>query len=330
VFEEQSDFELQPQRVQAALERLERSAVAGGAEVCLLGTLHGIAIASPEVELRAGLVLARQDALRGLPPTLTAAETEGAARPVLVLHAAEEEDAQAGLARAREAFAELLQALRLFGEGAVALGSLAWSRVGAGTWQPLALGKGASARGMMVLAAEQEDELRAFCNLVERRARRHGSLSWALRRFEMGCERDSEAEALSDYLLALRALLEPEGPASGVRPDRLAALCADPDSRAELARRAVAAAELERAAMAGEGVKTKEARALSQELSTHLRALLSDVIAGHLAPDLVAVADALLRAPAEQDAASASDAGEEAVTGGEAAGRILEKQGSPS
>ena len=33
-------------------------------------------------------------------------------------------------------------------------------------------------------------------------------VAWALDRFEMGCERHAEAQALSDYLLALRALLD--------------------------------------------------------------------------------------------------------------------------
>ena len=46
---------------------------------------------------------------------------------------------------------------------------------------------------------------------------RSGELAWALRRFELGCERDSRYEALTDHLLALRALLEPEGPESGLK-----------------------------------------------------------------------------------------------------------------
>ena len=68
---------------------------------------------------------------------------------------------------------------------------------------------------MLVVTSEQEDELRAFCNLVSRRAPDGNELAWALRRFELGCERSDPYEALSDNLLALRALLEPEGPASG-------------------------------------------------------------------------------------------------------------------
>ncbi len=44
---------------------------------------------------------------------------------------------------------------------------------------------------MLVVTPEQEDELRAFCNLVSRRAPHDNELAWALRRFELGCERDS-------------------------------------------------------------------------------------------------------------------------------------------
>ena len=44
---------------------------------------------------------------------------------------------------------------------------------------------------MLVVTAEQEDELRAFCNLVSRRAPHGNELAWALRRFELGCERES-------------------------------------------------------------------------------------------------------------------------------------------
>ena len=41
--------------------------------------------------------------------------------------------------------------------------------VGAGPWVPVALGAGATPRGMLVVTVEQEDELRAFCNLIARR-----------------------------------------------------------------------------------------------------------------------------------------------------------------
>ena len=52
---------------------------------------------------------------------------------------------------------------------------------------------------------------------------------------------------------------------------------------------------------------------LADEVADHLRALLRDVICGHLAPDLVALADELLAAPEDPEAdAEAQDAGADA------------------
>ena len=135
----------------------------------------------------------------------------------------------------------------------------------------------------------------AFCNLVARRMPSGGELAWALARFEMGCERLAPFEALTDYLLALRALLEPEGPSSGRLAQRLAVICAEPD-RPGRARRAHRARDLARArgdrragAGAGPGVD-----ALVDELAEHLRALLRDALCGHLGRRSSPLADELL------------------------------------
>ncbi len=128
-------------------------------------------------------------------------------------------------------------------------------------------------------------------------------LAWALARFEMGCERTSELEALSDYLLALRALLEPEGPASGLLAGRLAAICAMPEVRPALTRRTLRAIELEREAITGAAVEHPSCDALVRELAGNLRALLRDVVCGHLPPDLVGLADGLLAPQAQTEQA---------------------------
>jgi hypothetical protein len=125
-------------------------------------------------------------------------------------------------------------------------------------------------------------------------------LAWALARFEMGCERASELEALSDHLLALRALLEPEGPSSGRLAGRLAALCATPAERPGLTRRVHQALALERAVITGAALEHASCEALVAELTGHLRALLRDVVCGHLPPDLVTLADALAASPEEE------------------------------
>ena len=110
----------------------------------------------------------------------------------------------------------------------------------------------------------------------------------------MGCERLAPFEALTDYLLALRALLEPEGPASGRLAQRLAAICAEPADRAALAERTAHAISLERAVIAGLAPAEPGVDALVDELAEHLRALLRDVLCGHLDVDLRSVADSLL------------------------------------
>jgi hypothetical protein len=107
-------------------------------------------------------------------------------------------------------------------------------------------------------------------------------------------------EALTDYLLALRALLEPEGPASGRLAQRLAVICAQESERAVLAERIAHAISLERAVIAGlaPGETDHPVDSLVDGLAEHLRALLRDVLCGHLDPDLRGVADELLEAAA--------------------------------
>jgi hypothetical protein len=110
----------------------------------------------------------------------------------------------------------------------------------------------------------------------------------------MGCERLSPFETLSDHLLALRALLEPEGPGSGRLAGRLAAICAKPEDRTAMAERTARAISLERAVISGVAPAEPGADALIDELAENLRALLRDVLCGHLDPDLCAVADELV------------------------------------
>jgi hypothetical protein len=300
VFHEQTDFELRPERLERALERLEGSTFAAADEVTLVATLHGLTIASPELALTRGLSIARPEALHGAPEQAQRGGGEGDHDHLLVAFRVEDPDPRAAVARGREIVRELLSALRLFGDGRIALGPLAWAQIGSGSWSAISLGTGGKPHGMLVVTAEQEDELRAFCNLVSRRAPYENEIAWALRRFEMGCERASEYEAISDHLLALRALLgapsarEPADSPDGLLAGRLAALCATPDRRGALVERTLQAMALERKAIAGTAVERTSSLALARDLSDHLRSLLRDVVCGHLPCDLVSLADELL------------------------------------
>ncbi|HWY17596.1 MAG TPA: hypothetical protein VNY27_02665 [Solirubrobacteraceae bacterium] len=298
IFAEQTEFELRPQRLASALARLERAELTSAPDtVTLVATLHGLTIASPEIKLTTGLQIARPETLRWALPAQALAGVDGETDHLLVALTCEQ------AADAREVLTDLLRALRLFGDGRVTLGALAWARTGGeDAWSTVALGAGGRPYGMLVVTPEQEDELRAFCSLVSRRAPHGNELAWALRRFELGCERAHPYETLSDHLLALRALLEPEGPSSGLLAGRIAALCATPENRAKLTARMTKAQKLERAVIAGTAAEPADLRsvagvALARDVADHLRALLRDVICGHLTPDLARLADELLAAP---------------------------------
>jgi len=299
VFAEQSDFELRPERLSAALARLEQAAQADASVVTVLATLHGVTLASHELPLTRGLLIAHAHVLEGLPEAALPA-SDGSEHMIAALTCDEQEDPRRAIAQGREILEDLLRALRLFGDGRVTLGALGWTRIGNGPWNPLPLGSGGRPHGMLLVSSEQEDELRAFCNLVSRRAPSGNEVAWALRRFELGCERERPFEGLSDHLLALRALLEPEGTASGMLAGRLAALCATCEQRAALTERTIQAIALERTLIAG-GAPPTGSLALAEDLADHLRALLRDVICGHLDPDLAGLADEILleRAPAQ-------------------------------
>lgn len=315
LFCEQTDFEPSPERLEGALARLCSADLASAEEITLLATLHGLSICSPELRLTGNLMIATPDVLEDAPPqalspswlTSPAGPGHGSRRDgrteahlLALFSTAEVEHHSEAIARARSTMRELLRALRLFGDGRIALGPLAWVRSGEGAWLPLAPGWGGRPHGMLVVGVEQEDELRAFCNLIAHRSPAHNRLAWALRRFELGCERRGESEALSDHLLALRALLDPSGDGDGLLASRLAALCAAGEDRPGLAARALEAVDLERTLIEGEAIRDAHSLELVRELAGHLRALLRDVLCGHLDEDLRAIADELL-APDEQE-----------------------------
>jgi len=308
VFAEQTEFELRPERLAAALARLERSELTSAPDtVTLVATLHGLTIASPDIRLTTGLTIARPETLRWAPEQALA-DVEGDSGHLLVALTCEQ------AADGREVLRDLLRALRLFGDGRVTLGALAWARTGGeDAWSTVSLGMGGRPHGILVISPEQEDELRAFCSLVSRRAPHGNELAWALRRFELGCERAHPYEALTDHLLGLRALLEPEGPSSDLLAGRIAALCATPENRVKLTERMRKAQKLERAVIAGTAAERAAGVAIARDVADHLRALLRDVICGHLTPDLARLADELLAGPLQEPAARSAPEAEPAV-----------------
>ena len=297
VFPDTTDFELSVERFDRAYREVEDALFTGRKLTTTLAPMLGLELQSPEVPIGEGLALVRGDAIEEAPDdALWMGAGEGGRPKTLAVLTVESRPGDlVPVSRARIRFRRLLTALRLFEGGGFALGPAAWTRVDAGPWRLVALGGTGRPRGATLrIAADEEDELRAFVNLVARRRPSSGELAWALGRYDMGCERLAPFDAMTDHLLALRALLEPEGPASGRLAQRLAAICAVPEERGLLAERIAHAISLERAVVAGLAPAGPNADALADELSDHLRALLRDVLCGHLDHDLCALADELL------------------------------------
>jgi hypothetical protein len=298
VFADRNAFAFDPARFESAYAELELALYEGSCTTTVIAPLLGIVLSpeTAEVALGGGLSLQSGDSLTDAPSDAVWGESDEP-NVLIVLTIVTDRSGEGGrspISTARVRFRRVLTALRLFEHGGYALGPLGWSRSDAGTWRPFVLGSSGRPRGITLIPAEEEDELRAFCNLISRRTPTGGELPWALARFEMGRERLAPFEALTDYLLALRALLEPEGPGSGRMAQRLAVLCGRPEERAALAERTAHAISLEHAVITGLAPAETGSAALVQELSEHLRALLRDVLCGHLDVDLREVADYLL------------------------------------
>jgi hypothetical protein len=286
---EATDFVYERERFLAAFSELEDAVYEGRSLSVVLAPVEGLVIESEEVVLGEGLALVRGSSLASTPTDLRGDDYA----TVAVLHL---EGETPGLESAGRRLRRLQTALRLWDDAEPSLAPAAWARTDGGPWMTVPLATGLRRVGEdCLLSVEEEDQLRAFCSLVARRTPRAGELAWALRRFELGCERSSAWEALTDWLLAGRAMLgDPDGPGDDALCRRLAAICAAPEERDALARRLGDAAALERVAMAGRIAPDPELEALVEDLGGYLRAVLRDILCGHLDPAVRVLADELL------------------------------------
>src|SRR3954464_5981475 len=310
LYEDATAFEFPEERFERVYGEVERALFENTIRTALIAPLHGVEIENDRVDLGDGLFLIAGDKLDA--PTgavwsdLTGqVERNGPPNVLCVLRRDIAADEDLPVSEARIRFRKLLTALRLFKPGAVAFGPVGWGRVDEGAWQPIPIGLSGPGRGApWVLTTEEQPELVELVDLVTN-ARPGGRMAWALSRFEMGSERAQDTQALSDYLLALRSLLDATDDAgSAALTRRVSTLCAEEQERKTLQRRLELAFQLEHKVMAGlpnfddEGPDTT--RSIVLELEQHVRALLRDVMCGYLSSDLKSVADDLLLHGAEE------------------------------
>jgi hypothetical protein len=299
VFADSTDFELETARLDRAIGEILQRTRENRELVEVVVPILGIRLLGGEIVMGDGLSLVRGDLLEEIPSE--AAWPRGGDHPhtVAVLEWETAPGDPSPLAEARARLRRALSALRLYTEVPIAASPAAWVRTGDGAWRGVP--SGLPPRPPVpadlepcVVAPDHEDELRAFCSLIARRTPRSGPLAWALGRFELACWQPDVHQALTDHLLALRALLEPDGDRGDLLAGRIAALCAERTQRDELRARIAETIALERAAIAGVAPDAETIDPMVAALAGHLRAILRDLLCGHLDPDVRALADRLL------------------------------------
>jgi hypothetical protein len=208
------------------------------------------------------------------------------------------------------ALRELVTTLRLFKAGGVGLGPYAWARAPGDRWRRLATGAARPRPGGYRLTDTDLGDLAALSRAVANRSAGFGglapegpsaagTLARAVSRFEAGLERPAQLEALSDYVLALRYLLEGGGAADVGLAMRVAAICAEAGERPAIKAQVERALALEQALMRGELPPAGEGEGpldLVAAVEERTRWILRDAASGRLGVDLRAAADEALLA----------------------------------
>jgi hypothetical protein len=314
LWQDSTDFSLPDDRLQPALLEMAEGGEPTDDEIEVVVQLRGLQMPLERLELATATIV-RADAVE-VPKEARASDGTGAAgwQPTFLAVArvgdtVDAEDAPDAGARAVEAFRALITTLRLFKSGGVGLGPHAWARSGSDRWRRISTGEGRPRPGGYVLAEDELSDLVAFSRTVANRSTPFGrpakgrpgfagTLARAVSRFEIGLERAAALEALSDYLLALRFVLDGGGPADLGLPMRVAALCSEPDERGETKTVIERAMALERELWIGEpaGRSDLAPADVTLEVEDLARAIFKDAACGHLGNDLRVTADEILLA----------------------------------
>jgi hypothetical protein len=289
-----AEFRIDKPRLEAALRELEFEVEDVGDADVLLAPLVGLQMGSARLELPSGVRILRGDTVDAPAEATRSDGMQRNAWDPQFLAVVEREDGPTGAAPALGLLRDLISVLRLFKEGGVGLGPQAFTPTGEGTWKRIATGVPAPRPGGYKLSEDDAEELADFARRLEARPDPDGSLAWAVARFEMGCDRSVALEALSDHLLAMRALFEGSGPVGANLPMRVAALLAEPPERPEAYEKLQAAFELERVMMAGGHVDLGTATGIAAWTEDATRSIVRGAALGEHGTDVAASADETL------------------------------------
>jgi len=292
LWEGSGGFVLDRERLETALATLDAEARGADDADLLLVPIVGLRMSMPRLQLPRGVRIVRADSIDA---PVDAMRSEGMGRAAWEPQylAVAEQDSEEGAETALLQLRELISVMRLFKGGGIGLGPYAFAPTGEGCWRRIATGAPATRPGGYRLGEAEAEDLIEFGTALEARPDPDNALSWAVGRFEMGCERPTALEGLSDHLLAMRAVLEGHGPVGASLPLRAAALIADDSmDRIEAGERVEEVLGLERAMMNGRPVE--RAIELATWIEEGTRRLLREAALGELGNDLSTVADETL------------------------------------
>jgi hypothetical protein len=295
-----SDFPTDPDRIAEAIAEIEGCAAEPDGDAELVAPLLGFHMPTARLEL-ADATIVRAD-LVDVPDE--ARRPEGTRRNAweplflaVVTNSVPLDEGGASVSPGA-ALRDVVRALRMFKAGGVGLGPYAWARTRGDRWRRLPTGAARPRGGGYRVADSELGDLAAFSRALSA-TRMSGALARAMSRFEAGLERPALLEALSDYVLTLRHLLEGGGPADVGLGMRAAALLAEPDERPAVRRKIERGVALEGELIRGELPARGDGPApleLVAEIEDLTRNVLRDAVTAGLGADLRAAADEALLA----------------------------------
>ncbi len=301
-----ADFELDDDRFASAVAEIEECAEPETGEVEAIVPLIGFQMPATRLDL-SGAAIVRADAV-DVPSEAARGERPGGAawEPTFLISARVSLDEDGGLGgagdRVARTFERVVTTLRLHKPGGVGLGPHGWVRVAGDRWRRIATGAGKPRPGGYRLTEIDLDDVADLSRTVSVHPKRVARLRRALLRFEAGLDRRGAVDALNDHLLALRFLLEGEGPAGVGLPMRVAALAEGDDGRngrGDAKQVVEQAISLERELWSGEPTRAEGAPGpaeIAGRVEELLRTILRRGVTGEIGSDFRAAADEALLA----------------------------------
>ncbi len=312
-----AEFTLDRGKLDAALSALEAETRDVHEADLLVAPVVGLKMPVAALELPGGVRLVRADTVDA---PIEAMASEGMNREAWepqFLALVEQNGGPEAVGEAIESLHMAITAMRVFKSGGVGLGAFAYAPTSEGHWRRVATGAAPVRPGGYELSETETYELTEMCGWITPRLRAGrgsrvpGAVGWSLSRFEMGRERLDPIEAMTDHLLALRAVLEGDGPVGAPLPVRAAALIAEGSERQEAQSKIEATLRLEKSLIGGARTEGAEGHELALWLEESVRGILREVALGKLGDDAgIAADESLLAAGLGEGEGSISQRGE--------------------